>query len=105
MQVFCRRSGIVLSYCLSCMAVIFPLLTAPSAYAQASPGGGQVTIPESSIEKPGDSGVRAHTNIEVFRPNRGAAGGQASPGGVGPGGGNPHNIPLPNEGTSSAHPQ
>jgi hypothetical protein len=46
------------------------LLVASGVHAQASPGGGQVTTPGSSIEKPGDSGVRAHTNIEIFRPNR-----------------------------------
>lgn len=31
--------------------------------------GGHVVIPESSIPKSGDAGVRMHTNIEIFVPN------------------------------------
>ena len=51
--------------------VIVALLAASGVHAQTSPVGGQVTTPDSSIEKPGDSGVRAHTNIEIFRPEKG----------------------------------
>lgn len=50
------------------------MLAADSGYAQLPPTGGQVSIPQSSIEKPGDTGVRAHTNIQIFIPNQGAGG-------------------------------
>src|SRR5436190_10500514 len=58
---------------------------AGNGYAQVPPGTGQVSTPESSIEKPGDTGVRAHTNLQIFIPNRGANGAHAAPGGGGPG--------------------
>src|SRR5208282_6302271 len=35
-------------------------LAAVGGSAQAQPAGGQISTPESSIEKPGDTGVRAH---------------------------------------------
>ena len=38
--------------------------------AQLAPTGGQVVTPGSSIEKPGDMGVRAHTNFQIFIPNQ-----------------------------------
>jgi hypothetical protein len=41
-----------------------------SGHAQLAPTGGQVVTPGSGIEKPGDPGVRAHTNIQLFIPNR-----------------------------------
>jgi hypothetical protein len=85
MAVYSRCSGIVWWRCLSFMVLIIALLAASGGHAQAPSAGGQVLTPESSNEKPGDIGVRAHTNIEIFRPNRGADGGQAPPGGV-PGG-------------------
>jgi hypothetical protein len=53
--------------------------------AQAPPGTGQVSIPESSMARPRDTGVRAHTNIEIFIPNQGTPGGQTPPGKGGPG--------------------
>ena len=46
------------------------MLASATGHAQVAPNAGQVTIPGSSLEKPGDTGVRAHTNIEIFRPNR-----------------------------------
>lgn len=61
------------------------LLGAGNGYAQVPPGTGQVSTPGSSIEKPGDTGVRAHTNIQIFIPNHGANGAHAPPGGSGPG--------------------
>jgi kumamolisin len=36
-----------------------------------NPGGGTVIHPQSSAEKPGDAGVRAHTNVQVLMPNSG----------------------------------
>jgi hypothetical protein len=32
--------------------------------------GGTVTKPPSSVEKPGDIGVRGHSNVEIFTPNQ-----------------------------------
>ncbi len=60
-------------------------LAAENGYAQVPPGAGQVSTPESSLEKPGDTGVRAHTNTQIFIPNQGAYGAQAPPGGGVPG--------------------
>jgi hypothetical protein len=88
-------------------AIAVALLVAGSAGAQVPPGAGQVYTPESSIQKPGDTGVRAHTNVEVFTPNRGANGGQALPGSGGPGAaGSPSpQTPDTNGVTIPAHPQ
>jgi len=41
---------------------------ASTAWCQARIRGGQVTIPESSVEHKEDIGRRAHTNIKLFRP-------------------------------------
>ena len=65
--------------------LVFALLTAGSGHAQAPPGAGQVVTPGSSIPEPNDTGVRAHTNIQIFIPNQGAAAGQAPPSGASPG--------------------
>lgn len=83
------------------------LLAAGNGYAQAPSGAGQVSTPESSIEKPGDTGVRAHTNIQIFIPNQGANGAQAPPGGGGPGAPSSRTPPAPvtNGVTSPAQPQ
>ena len=50
-------------------AVAGTMLSAGSGHAQLAPTGGQVVTPESSIEQPGDAGVRAHTNIQIFIPS------------------------------------
>ena len=39
-----------------------------NAQAQPPPSGGQVLVPGSSLEKPGDIGVRPHTNTLIFVP-------------------------------------
>jgi hypothetical protein len=49
------------------------VIVATGGYAQPLPARGHVPIPESSVEKPRDVGVRAHTNIELFSPDRAAA--------------------------------
>ena len=54
-------------------ALMIVALSAGSGYAQPPTGAGQISTPESSSEKPGDVGMRAHTNIEIFVPNRGPA--------------------------------
>lgn len=52
-------------------AVAVAMLSAGSGHAQPPPpAGGQVVTPGSSIEQPGDTGVRAHTNIQIFIPNQ-----------------------------------
>jgi hypothetical protein len=76
MGLFSRLSGIVWRCCLSFMALIIALLATAGGHAQVPSAGGQVFTPESSIEKPGDNGVRAHTNIQIFLPNHGAGGGR-----------------------------
>ncbi len=34
----------------------------------AAPGGGRVIIPPSSVARPEDAGVRAHTNVLIYVP-------------------------------------
>jgi hypothetical protein len=41
------------------------MLTAVGTGARADPNGGQIVIPESSVEEPGDVGKRGHTNVEI----------------------------------------
>lgn len=91
---------------LSFMVFIITLLAAFLVYAQAPSTGGQVSIPESSIEKPGDSGVGVHTNIQIYHPNRSAHDGRASPSGGGPGVAHSR-PPLPGTegGSGAARPQ
>ena len=64
------------------MVALPVMLGTSGVQAQAPSAGGQVSIPESSVEKPGDNGVRAHTNIQIYRPNRRVLGGQLSPDGA-----------------------
>jgi hypothetical protein len=52
---------------LSVRVAIVAAATIVSAAAQP-PSGGQVLVPGSSIEKPGDIGVRPHTNTLIFVP-------------------------------------
>jgi hypothetical protein len=40
----------------------------PSASGSPNVSGGSILIPESSLEHPGDAGVRAHTNIGIYVP-------------------------------------
>jgi hypothetical protein len=64
------------------VAAAVTLAAVTSAHADTAASGGQVVIPESSVEKPGDVGKRGHTNIEIFVPRPGLT--PPSPG-VGPG--------------------
>ena len=70
------------------------MLAASGAHAQVAPAGGQVSTPESSLAQPGDTGVRAHTNIQIFVPERGANG-ALPPAGGGPGGAVSRALPAP----------
>jgi hypothetical protein len=57
---------------LSIVPLIFVMFGARQALAQQpSPSGGQIIIPGSSVEHPGDVGIRGHTNIEIFVPSGG----------------------------------
>jgi hypothetical protein len=87
--------------------LVVALLAAGNGDAQAPPGAGQVSTPESSVERPGDTGVRAHTNTQIFIPNQGANGAQAPPGGGVPGaaGSRSPQPPVTNGVTSPAQPQ
>jgi hypothetical protein len=49
------------------------------------PARGKSRLPDRASKKPGDTGVRAHTNIQTFIPNQSANGAQAPPGSGGPG--------------------
>ena len=82
------------------------LLTTGNGYAQLPPGTGQVSTPESSVEKPGDTGLRAHTNIQIFIPNQGANGAHAPPA-AGPdvAGSRPRQAPATSGATNPAQPQ
>ena len=50
------------------VALTFVLVFTSLAPAEVRPVGGKVFTPDSSIEKPGDLGRRAHTNIHLFFP-------------------------------------
>jgi hypothetical protein len=76
------RSGRAKCRSLCFPAFVLALIAAAEGYGQTPAGEGQVVTPPSSIEKPGDSGVRAHTNTQIFIPNRGPAGTRAPPGGT-----------------------
>jgi len=54
--------------------------------------GGHVVIPQSSIENPGDVGLRAHTNTRIFVPQRGTQAQPGIPAGAGV-------VPPPNSAT------
>jgi hypothetical protein len=44
------------------------VLGASHGRAQVPAGEGQVSVPSSSTEQPGDTGVRGHTNVQIFIP-------------------------------------
>jgi hypothetical protein len=71
----------ILVICFWALAVA--MLPVSAGLAQVPPGGGQVSIPSSSTEQPGDIGVRGHTNIQIFTPKRAGDDAQAPPGGGG----------------------
>jgi len=51
------------------LLLVLAACAAPGATAQTpapANGGGQVIVPESSREQPGDAGVRSHTNVEIL---------------------------------------
>jgi|SRR5579871_668378 len=58
---------------IQCAAIVAAglLALAPGAQGQSIPGSGRVMIPDSSVEHPGDAGVRSHTHIQAFVPDGG----------------------------------
>lgn len=56
---------------LALAAAVLVVGSSQSTPAQNASVRGTVTIPASSIEKPGDAGVRAHTNYRIFVPAEG----------------------------------
>jgi hypothetical protein len=64
-RIFMIRQGLSLAGLSVVAAAVFGALPSGGASAQVA---GQVLKPDSSIEQPGDIGVSAHTNIEVFVP-------------------------------------
>ena len=80
------------------------VLGASHGRAQVPAGEGQVSIPSSSTEQPGDTGVRGHTNVQIFIPKTAEDGARAPSGG---GGATPRAPPAPGpEGAGgSARPQ
>jgi hypothetical protein len=75
------------------VAAVVMLAALDCAMANAVASGGQVVVPPSSVEQPGDAGKRAHTNVEIFVPYPGTAPTPPSPGSRGVG---PPNKPSPN---------
>src|SRR5271155_4707294 len=58
------------------------LCSAIPAFPQMQVNGGTVIVPASSIERPEDAGIRAHTNVQIFIPRGGGSiSPQATPGG------------------------
>lgn len=64
-----RRASWLLSFAMAGGAAVLINL---SVQAQTAPDGGRIVTPPSGIEKPGDVGKRAHTNVEIFVPKGGA---------------------------------
>jgi hypothetical protein len=87
-------------------ALAVAILAAGGGHAQVPTRTGQVWTPESSIEKPGDTGVRAHTNIQIFIPDRGPKGTPKPSGNGRPGvAGRPPQTPPTNGPSAPAQPQ
>jgi subtilase family serine protease len=59
-------------------AVLF-LAFASSTQVALAQNGDRYIVPESSIERPGDAGVRAHTNIILVLPGKGEIGNNGAP--------------------------
>jgi len=53
------------------ITIALSLTLCMQAFAQGAEHKGTVIVPSSSIEKPGDAGKRAHTNIRMFVPTAG----------------------------------
>jgi len=96
-----QRSVMVVALSLAAAAAQAQVVSGSSSDASAPdytvhPGdtmmGGHVVIPQSSIENPGDVGLRAHTNTRIFVPQRGTQAQPGIPAGAGV-------VPPPNSAT------
>jgi hypothetical protein len=105
MMLFTHRNGANCWPRVALQALAAAILAAGNGLAQAPPGAGQVVTPASSAQKPGDTGVRAHTNIQIFIPNRGNDGAQPpGSGGVNAAGSRARQTPAANGPASPAQP-
>jgi kumamolisin len=93
--------GGVLSLTVAALAITLPAGNG-AAQVAATPGDGQMVIPESTVARPEDAGLRAHTNVELFVPAGTPAGSVSPTGGVGPQGGPPFSGNLFNTPASVA---
>ena len=94
MMRFTRWSRAKTCFRAASQVIAFELLLAGSVYAQVSPGAGQIYTPGSSIQHPGDTGVKAHTNIQIFVPNKNG-GAQVPPGNGASGAATPQPLKAP----------
>src|SRR6187549_1761887 len=70
---------------LGAVALAIPLAFGTSRlFAQGGPGQSGVHVPDSSVEQPGDRGLRAHTNHVISLRNAGPEFGSSSPTGMTP---------------------
>lgn len=67
-----------------CASITAVLVCATIAMSQVRTGRGTVITPESSVERPADIGIRAHTNVKLFIPEGGLPQTAAQPLTVGP---------------------
>ena len=61
--------ALVAALVLMVLAGAFSIACSDEDRAERKVPGGTVTTPESSVQKPGDVGVRSHSNVEIFTPN------------------------------------
>jgi kumamolisin len=80
------RTG--LSLTVAALAMTLPAVNG-AAQVAATPSRGQIIIPDSSIVRPEDQGLRAHTNVKLFVPSATPQGRFVPAAGVGPQGGPP----------------
>jgi kumamolisin len=78
----------VLSLTVAALATTLPAVNG-TAQVAATPSHGQIFIPDSSLVRPEDYGLRAHTNVKLFVPADTPQGRFAPTAGVGPQGGPP----------------
>lgn len=80
--------GTVLSLTVTALAMTLPAGNV-AAQVAPTPGRGQIFVPDSSLVRPEDNGVRAHTNVKLFVPAATPQGRLGPTGSVGPQGGPP----------------
>jgi hypothetical protein len=61
---------------------VLALIAMAEWYGETPSSRGQVSTPQSTIERPDDTGVQVHTNIQIIIPNLSPDGARAPPGGI-----------------------